>query len=166
MAVNTDAAMDAVALRESAVPQAGDFGDTQKLLGVSAEGLGISEARRGSVQSLNAEQNGRRSSFKSGSAGNITARELSVLSASRASSPGFTEDTREAPNFMWLAVVSCFCPAIPFNLLALYFAYASHSMPQAEYEAAKRLGRRSLVFSVISIMLGVALILYLAITES
>ncbi|KAI4897556.1 hypothetical protein NFI96_003964 [Prochilodus magdalenae] len=133
MAINTDAALETGVLGESGAPQLGDFADTQKLLGVTAtesrEGLGTPGSRRGSVRSLNAEQNGRRSPFKSGSTGNITVRVPSPLSLSRASSPALTPNAPEPKSFMWLAVISCFCPAIPFNMLALYFAHADQHRP-------------------------------------
>ncbi|XP_072518489.1 trafficking regulator of GLUT4 (SLC2A4) 1b [Salminus brasiliensis] len=171
MAINTDATLETGALGESSAPQPGDFGDTQKLLGVSSagskEGLGAPDSRRGSVKSLNAEQNGQRSPFKSGSTGNITILVPSPLSLSRASSPGLTARSSEPQSFMWMAVLSCFCPAIPFNIFALYFAHASRSMIQTDdFEGAKRLGRRSLLFSIIAIVLGLGVIIYLVITES
>ncbi|KAL7844584.1 hypothetical protein SRHO_G00231230 [Serrasalmus rhombeus] len=169
MAINTDAGLETGMLGESGAPQPGDFGDTQKLLGVTAteskEGLGTPGSRRGSVRSLNAEQNGRRSPFKSGSTGNITVRAPSPLSLIRVSSPALTPNAPEPQSFMWLAVLSCFCPAIPFNMLALYFAHASRSMIQTnDFEGAKRLGRRSMLFSIIAMLLGLGVILYLAIT--
>ncbi|KAG9265763.1 hypothetical protein AMEX_G20235 [Astyanax mexicanus] len=167
MAINTDATLETGTLGESGAPQPGDFGDTQKLLGVSGskEGLGAPESRRGSVKSLNAEQNGQRSPFKSGSTGNISNLAPSPLSLSRVSSPGLTASASEPQSFMWLAVLSCFCPALPFNIFALYFAHASRSMIQTnDFEGAKRLGRRSMLFSIIAMALGLGVILYLAIT--
>ncbi|XP_076836582.1 trafficking regulator of GLUT4 (SLC2A4) 1b [Brachyhypopomus gauderio] len=171
MAVNTDAAFAISTLGESGASQPGEFGDTQKLLCVAAmeskDGLKTSESRRGSAKSLNAEQNGHRSPFRSRSAGNVStaSRSPSPLSFSRASSP--EPRAPEPHSFMWLALISCFCPSVPLNIFALYFAHVSRSMIHAnDFEGAKKLGRRALIFSIMAITLGLVVILYLAITET
>ncbi|XP_017348553.1 trafficking regulator of GLUT4 (SLC2A4) 1b [Ictalurus punctatus] len=177
MAINTDAEFERSAMGESSGGGGGggeggeggggaaEFRDTQKLLGVvvgdGKDGLGsCSDSRRPSVKSLkslrslNVEQN----SYKSTGTG-------SVQSLPRSPAPERTEP--EPRSYMWLALFSCFCPALPLNAIALYFSHASRSMTQAnDYDGARRLGQRSLLFSVLAIAVGLSIILYLAITES
>ncbi|MCI4386359.1 hypothetical protein PGIGA_G00061490 [Pangasianodon gigas] len=168
MAINTDAEFERSALGESGGGGGGgaaEFRDTQKLLGVvvsdGKDGFGsCSDSRRPSVKSLkslkslSAEQN----SHKSTGTG-------SVQSLPRSPAPERTEP--EPRNYMWLALFSCFCPALPLNVIALYFSHASRSMTQAnDFDGARRLGRRSLLFSIMAIAVGLSIILYLAITES
>lgn len=135
MAINTDVAYEKHGLGECerGAPHPTAYKDTQKLLGVSAtEHSGghslkpldsLSLSLRGSAKSLNAEQNGRRSPVKSGSDGNIAVPSLSPsrLSFSRTSSLG--PQAPPAPSYLWLALLSCFCPGFPFNLFAIYYAH-------------------------------------------
>uniref|UniRef100_A0A8C2ENY9 Trafficking regulator of GLUT4 (SLC2A4) 1b n=1 Tax=Cyprinus carpio TaxID=7962 RepID=A0A8C2ENY9_CYPCA len=143
--------------------QSTDFGDTQKLLDISDKELkrelnhSPSDSRL--VKCLEAEQNDEQTVV------NVAAEpcSLSRVSFSRASSP--TPAEREPCSFMWVAVVSCFCPAVPINLFALYFAHMSRSMIQAkDYDGARRLGRLSLLLSIVSIVVGLAIVLYLLLT--
>uniref|UniRef100_A0A672RRR3 Trafficking regulator of GLUT4 (SLC2A4) 1b n=1 Tax=Sinocyclocheilus grahami TaxID=75366 RepID=A0A672RRR3_SINGR len=91
-------------------------------------------------------------------------RSPSRVSFSRASSP--TPSEREPCSFMWVAVISCFCPAVPINLFALYFAHMSRSMIQAkDYDGARRLGHLALLLSIVSIVVGLAIVLYLLTTR-
>lgn len=121
MAINTDAPHATGALGERAALQSTDFGDTQKLLDISDKELkrelnhSPSDSRL--VKCLEAEQNDEQTVV------NVAAEpcSLSRVSFSRASSP--TPAEREPCSFMWVAVVSCFCPAVPINLFALYFAH-------------------------------------------
>lgn len=116
MAINTDAAFErSVSLNEGGGTS--DFGDTQKLLGVTVtegkEGLdrSCSESRRASVKSTGADQ----VSHTSGATGEPQSPPLS---------PEPDVNAPEPRSYMWLALLSCFCPAVPFNVFAIYFAHA------------------------------------------
>lgn len=124
MAINTDAEFERSVVGESGVGGGGaaEFRDTQKLLGVvvsdGTDALGsCSDSRRPSVKSLkslkslNADQN----SYKSTGTG-------SVESPSHSPAPELNEP--EPRTYMWLALFSCFCPALPLNAIALYFSHA------------------------------------------
>lgn len=128
MAINTDAEFEKTEMGETETETGGgggggatEFRDTQKLLGVlvsdGKDGVGsCSDSRRPSVKSLkslkslSAEQN----SYKSAGTG-------SVQSLPRSPAPERTEP--EPSSYMWLALLSCFCPAVPFNVIALYFSH-------------------------------------------
>ncbi|MEQ2194018.1 hypothetical protein XENOCAPTIV_021104 [Xenoophorus captivus] len=132
MAINTDAAFEKSGLGDRDVSNPTDFQDTEKLLSKApAEPSGESNLKpsdsfslniRGSVRSLDAEQNGRRSPLKSGSVGHLTAppRSVSQVSLGQLSSPVPPGST--PPSYLWLAVLSCFCPAVPLNICALWYA--------------------------------------------
>ncbi|XP_060747607.1 trafficking regulator of GLUT4 (SLC2A4) 1b [Tachysurus vachellii] len=174
MAINTDAEFERGEISESSgggVGGAGgggsatEFRDTQKLLGVvvgdGKDGHDSrSDSRRPSVRSLKSlkslsvEQN----SYKSTGTGGLQ---------SPPRSPAPERNEPEPRSYMWLALFSCFCPALPLNVIALYFSHASRSMTQAkDYDGARRLGRRSMLFSIMAIAVGLSIIIYLVITES
>ncbi|XP_056302716.1 trafficking regulator of GLUT4 (SLC2A4) 1b [Danio aesculapii] len=158
MAINTDAphATDAAL-------QSTDFGDTQKLLDISDKQLKRELNHTDSDTHLAGsleEEPTEHSVVISAS----VPRSLSRASFRCASPP--TPEQREPCSFMWVAVMSCFCPAVPINLFALYFAHMSRSMIQAkDYDGARRLGRLALLLSVIAIVVGLAIIIYLLMTE-
>lgn len=119
MAINTDASHATHVLGESAALQS-DFGDTQKLLDISDKELKSELNHTPSdthlVTSPEAEQN-EQTVVDTAS----VPRSSSRVGFSRAPSP--TPGEREPCSFMWLAVISCFCLAVPINLFALYFAH-------------------------------------------
>lgn len=132
MAINTDAAFGKSALGEREVSNPTDFQDTEKLLSAATtEPTGQTNLKpsdsfslnvRGSIHSLDAEQNGHRSPLKSGSMGQLAAppRSSSRISLGRLPSPvpgGSLPST-----YLWLALLSCFCPAVPLNICALWYA--------------------------------------------
>ncbi|XP_026099025.1 tumor suppressor candidate 5 homolog [Carassius auratus] len=160
MAINTDAPHATHALGERAALHSTDFRDTQKLLDISGKELKRELNRSPSdtilVKYLEAEQTVVNDASEP--------RSPSRLSFRRALSPEPGE--REPRSFMWVAVLSCFCPAVPINLFALYFAHVSRSMIQVkDYEGARRVGRLALLLSIVSIVVGLAIILYLLMTE-
>lgn len=128
MAINTDAEFERSAMGESCGGCGGggggaaQFRDTEKLLGVvvsdGKDGLGsCPDSRRPSVKSLK--------SLKSLSADQHSHKSTgtgSVQSPSRSPAPERNEP--EPRNYMWLALFSCFCPAPPLNVIALYFSHA------------------------------------------
>ncbi|MEQ2247478.1 hypothetical protein ILYODFUR_009775 [Ilyodon furcidens] len=175
MAINTDAAFEKSGLGERDVSNPTDFQDTEKLLSKApAEPSGESNLKpsdsfslniRGSVRSLNAEQNGRRSPLKSGSFGHLTAppRSASQVSLGQLSSPVPPGST--PPSYLWLAVLSCFCPAVPLNICALWYANVSRSvLHTGDIEGARKYGRLSMLLSGLAILLGVAVILFIVLT--
>ncbi|XP_054907603.1 trafficking regulator of GLUT4 1-like [Poeciliopsis prolifica] len=175
MAINTDAVFEKSGLGEREVSNPTDFQDTEKLLSKAlAEPTGESNLKpsdsfplnaRGSVRSLDAEQNGRRSPLKSGSIGQLTAppRSSSRLSLGQLSSP--VPPGSEPPSYLWLAVVSCFCPGVPFNVCALWYANVSRSvLHTGDIEGAKKYGRRSMLLSVLAMLTGVVVIIFIVLT--
>lgn len=135
MAINTDAAFGKSALGEREVSNPSDFQDTEKLLsvGVGTEPSGQSNIKpsdsfsgniRGSVRSLDADQNGHRSPLKSGSIGQLTTPPKSSSRLSLGPLPSPVPPGLEPPSYLWLAVFSCFCPALPLNVCALWYAHA------------------------------------------
>ncbi|TRZ02900.1 hypothetical protein DNTS_033266, partial [Danionella cerebrum] len=115
MAINTDAPRAADAALHSS-----EFGDTQKLLDTSDKQL----KRELSL----AESETHLASYHEPQPGENTVvtestmpRSESRVSFSRVSSPA--PGGREPRSFMWMAVISCFCPAVPINIFALYFAH-------------------------------------------
>ncbi|XP_064864466.1 trafficking regulator of GLUT4 1-like [Oncorhynchus nerka] len=172
MAINTDAAFGKSALGEREVSHPTDFQDTEKLLSaVTTEPTGESSLKpsdtslnlRSSIHSLNAEQTGHQSPLRSGSAP-VSPSQLSfgppLLLLRSPVPPG-----SEPPSYLWLAVLSCFCLAVPVNMFALWYAHMSQSVLQTgDVDGAKRLGRLSLLLSCISMFLGVAVIIFIVVT--
>lgn len=121
MAINTDAPHATGVLGESAALQS-DFGDTEKLLDISKE--------------LKGELNHKSDTYSIKSQNEKTENDGSVppspsrVDFSRASSP--TPGEREPCSFIWVAVISCFCPAVPINVFALYFAHLVSTVVQVQ----------------------------------
>ncbi|XP_068188036.1 trafficking regulator of GLUT4 1-like isoform X2 [Antennarius striatus] len=171
MAINTDAAFEKSTLGEREVSNPTDFHDTEKLLRTAVtEPTGQSNIKpsdsfsltiRGSVRSLDADQNGHRSPLKSASIGQLA---TPPKSSSRLSlgpvPPGSTP-----PIYLWIAVFACFCPALPFNICALWYAHVSRSvLHTGDIEGARKYGRLSMVLSGLAILLGVAVIILIIYT--
>lgn len=133
MAINTDPTFGKSALGEREVSNPTDFQDTEKLLSTTiSEPTGqtnikasdsFSLAIRGSVRSLDADQNGHRSPLKSGSIGQLTAPPRSASRISLGPLPSPVPPGSEPRSYLWLAVLSCFCPAVPLNICALWYAH-------------------------------------------
>ncbi len=133
MAINTDAVFEKSALGEREVSNLTDFHDTEKLLSTTTtEPTGQSNIKpsdsfsltiRGSVRSLDADQNGHRSPLKSGSIGQLAATPRSSSRLSLGPLPSPVPPGSAPPTYLWLAVLSCFCPALPLNMCALWYAH-------------------------------------------
>ncbi|XP_034745005.1 trafficking regulator of GLUT4 1-like [Etheostoma cragini] len=175
MAINTDAAYGKSALGDREVSNPTDFQDTEQLLSTATtEPAGQSNIKpsdsfslniRGSVQSLDADQNGHRSPLKSGSIGHLATppKSLSRLSLGPLPSPVSSESV--PPSYLWLAVLSCFCPALPLNICALWYANVSRSvLHTGDIEGARKFGRRSMLLSCLAMLLGVAVIIFIVFT--
>lgn len=133
MAINTDAAFGKSSLGEREVSNPAGFRDTEKLLSTAAtEPAGQSNIKpsdsfslttRGSVCSLDADQNGHRAPLKSGSIGQLATPPQSSSRLSLGPVPSPVPPGTAPPTYLWLAVLSCFCPAVPLNACALWYAH-------------------------------------------
>ncbi|XP_040906674.1 trafficking regulator of GLUT4 1-like isoform X1 [Toxotes jaculatrix] len=175
MAINTDAAYGKSTLGEREVSNPTDFQDTEKLLSTATtEPTGQSNIKpsdsfslniRGSVRSLDADQNGHRSPLKSGSVGQLAAPPKSSSRLSLGPLPSPVPPGSLPPTYLWLAIVSCFCPAVPLNICALWYAHVSRSvLHTGDIEAARKYGRLSMLLSCLAMILGVAVIIFIAFT--
>uniref|UniRef100_A0AAV2JBJ5 Trafficking regulator of GLUT4 (SLC2A4) 1b n=1 Tax=Knipowitschia caucasica TaxID=637954 RepID=A0AAV2JBJ5_KNICA len=173
MAINTDATFEKSALGERDASNPSDFQDTEKLLSAqTTEPTGESNLKesdsfslniRGSVRSLDADQNGYRSPLKSGSVGQLAPppKSTSRLSLGPQLSP---VPGTQPPSYLWLAVLSCFCPGLPFNICALWYANVSKSvLHTGDVTGARKYGRLSRLMSCLAIVMGVAVIIFTAI---
>ncbi|XP_047417593.1 transmembrane protein 233 [Sciurus carolinensis] len=69
------------------------------------------------------------------------------------------EDMPMPKNYLWLAIVSCFCPAYPINIVALVFSIMSlNSYNDGDLEGARRLGRNAKWVAIASIVIGLLII--------
>ncbi|XP_033465348.1 trafficking regulator of GLUT4 1-like [Epinephelus lanceolatus] len=175
MAINTDAAFGKSALGEREVSNPTDFQDTEKLLSTATtEPTGQSNIKpsdsfslniRGSVRSLDADQNGHRLPLKSGSIGQLATPPKSLSRLSLGPLPSPVPPGSVPPSYLWLAVMSCFCPAVPLNICALWYAHVSRSvLHTGDIEGARKYGRLSMVLSCLAMLLGVAVIIFIVLT--
>lgn len=176
MAINTDAVFEKSALGEREVSNPTDFQDTEKLLNVGTteptghdgnikESDSFSLNIRGSVRSLDADQNGHRSPLKSGSVGQLATPPKSASRLSLGPLPSPVPPGYRPSSYLWLAVLSCFCPGWPFNICALWYAGVSRSvMHTGDIAAARKYGRLSMLLSCLAILLGVAVIILVILT--
>nr|XP_046266877.1 trafficking regulator of GLUT4 1-like isoform X2 [Scatophagus argus] len=175
MAINTDAAYGKSGLGNREVSNPTDFQDTEKLLSTAnTEKTGQSNIKpsdsfsltiRGSVRSLDADQNGHRSPLKSGSTGQLATPPKSSSRLSLGPLPSPVPPGSAPPSYLWLAVLSCFCPAPPFNICALWYAHVSKSvLLTGDIEAARKYGRLSMLLSCLAMVLGVAVIIFIVLT--
>ncbi|KAM5239052.1 transmembrane protein 233 [Ctenodactylus gundi] len=69
------------------------------------------------------------------------------------------EDVPRPRSYLWLTLVSCFCPAYPINIVALVFSVMSqNSYNEGDYEGARRLGRNAKWVAIASIIIGLVII--------
>ncbi|XP_044037468.1 trafficking regulator of GLUT4 1 [Siniperca chuatsi] len=70
-----------------------------------------------------------------------------------------TVDGSKPRDYLILAILSCFCPLWPINIVALTFSVMSrNSLQQGNIDGARRLGRNAMILSVVSILGGIAII--------
>ncbi|XP_029914481.1 proline-rich transmembrane protein 2 [Myripristis murdjan] len=68
-------------------------------------------------------------------------------------------DGSKPRDYLILAILSCFCPLWPINIVALTFSVMSrNSLQQGNIDGARRLGHNAMVLSVVSIVGGIAII--------
>ncbi|KAM8834993.1 trafficking regulator of GLUT4 1-like [Synchiropus picturatus] len=175
MAINTDASYQKSALGEREASNPSDFQDTEKLLSATTtEPTGQSNIKpsdsftlniRGSVRSLDAEQNGHRSPLKSGSVGHLATPPKSLSRLSLGPLPSQVPHGTAPPSYLWLAVLSCLCPGVPLNICALWYASVSRSvLNTGDVEGARKYGRLSMLLSCLAMLLGVAVIIFIVFT--
>ncbi|XP_063160244.1 trafficking regulator of GLUT4 1 [Candoia aspera] len=122
----------------------------------------------GAAAAAAAERNGHGLLYRAGSEGPLETTSLSPsrLSLGRASSTATTSNLHEAgrsPDYLPLAICSCFCPIWPVNILALVFSIMSrNSNLQGDVDGARRLGRVARFLSILSIVLGSVIIVICA----
>ncbi|XP_036304770.1 transmembrane protein 233 [Pipistrellus kuhlii] len=62
-------------------------------------------------------------------------------------------------NYLWLTIVSCFCPAYPINIVAFVFSIMSlNSYNNGDVEGSRRLGRNAKWVAIASIIIGLLII--------
>uniref|UniRef100_A0A8C5ES06 Proline-rich transmembrane protein 2 n=1 Tax=Gouania willdenowi TaxID=441366 RepID=A0A8C5ES06_GOUWI len=77
----------------------------------------------------------------------------------RSEHPISTAVVTQPSNYLILAVLSCFCPMWPINIVALTFSVMSrNSLQQGNVDGARRLGRNAMMLAVFSILGGIAII--------
>ncbi|XP_056144328.1 trafficking regulator of GLUT4 1 [Lampris incognitus] len=70
-----------------------------------------------------------------------------------------TVDGSKPRDYLILAILSCFCPLWPINIVALTFSVMSrNSLQQGNIDGARRLGRNAMLLSVVSLVGGIAII--------
>ncbi|KAL4609605.1 transmembrane protein 233-like [Arapaima gigas] len=79
------------------------------------------------------------------------------------------EEGQEAPplqSYLFLTILTCFCPAYPVNIVALVFSVLSrNSYFQGDYEGSRRLGQKALHVGIASIVLGLLIIIIFCIVH-
>ncbi|CAL1587821.1 unnamed protein product [Knipowitschia caucasica] len=69
------------------------------------------------------------------------------------------QDGTKPRDFLLLAILACFCPMWPVNIVGLTFSVMSrNSLQQGNLDGARRLGRNAMILSVVSILGGIAII--------
>ncbi|KAA0720328.1 hypothetical protein E1301_Tti012362 [Triplophysa tibetana] len=157
MAINTDTPRATGVLGVSATLDS-DFGDTEKLLDLSTKELKGELNHKSDTYILKSENE------KTAQNDDSVSISPSRVDFSRTSSP--TPGESEPWTFLWVAVISCFFPAVPINVFAIYFSrMASDMIREKNYEGGRKIGRLSLMLSLVSIIVGSAILLYLGMTE-
>uniref|UniRef100_A0A3Q3MGD5 Proline-rich transmembrane protein 2 n=1 Tax=Mastacembelus armatus TaxID=205130 RepID=A0A3Q3MGD5_9TELE len=68
-------------------------------------------------------------------------------------------DGSKPRDYLILAILACFCPLWPINIVGLTFSVMSrNSLQQGNVDGARRLGRNAMILSVVSILGGIAII--------
>ncbi|KAF0033187.1 hypothetical protein F2P81_015477 [Scophthalmus maximus] len=68
-------------------------------------------------------------------------------------------DGSKPRDYLFLSILSCFCPLWPITIVALTFSVMSrNSLQQGNIDGARRLGRNAMILSVVSILGGIGII--------
>ncbi|XP_077164716.1 transmembrane protein 233 [Paroedura picta] len=72
---------------------------------------------------------------------------------------GPEEEPHMPKNYLWLSILSCFCPAYPINIVAFVFSiWAVNSYNDGDLEGSKRLGHNAFWVAIASIIIGIVII--------
>lgn len=70
------------------------------------------------------------------------------------------EGTQKPRDYIVLAILSCFCPMWPVNIVAFAYAVMSrNSLQQGDVDGAQRLGRVAKLLSIVALVGGVLIII-------
>lgn len=123
---------------------------------------GNAESSNGVVPALSSPtaakpRSGSKPSSRSGSVGGGSPRPS--LSRKPSTCPEGPQDGSKPRDYLLLAILSCFCPVWPINIVGLTFSVMSrNSLQQGNVDGARRLGRNAMILSVVSILGGIAII--------
>ncbi|GCB68613.1 trafficking regulator of GLUT4 1 isoform X2 [Scyliorhinus torazame] len=173
MALNTDVAFEKnLGGCGDTATAAGHRQETQKLLSTSEGSLenGVKNSKSFAAglpggKGADSEPNGHGLlAFSSETVSKVGAPPTSPsrLSVGRASSTATTSGQDQAPprDYLVLAIVSCFCPIWPINIVALVYSILSrNSLQQGDTDGARRLGRLARLLSIVAIVLGALIII-------
>lgn len=104
--------------------------------------------------------NGRsRLGSRSGSLGYAAGSPRPSLSRRPSALPEGPVDGSKPRDYLILAILSCFCPLWPINIVALTFSVMSrNSLQEGNIDGARRLGRNAMILSIVSLVGGVIII--------
>ncbi|XP_055002553.1 transmembrane protein 233 [Sorex araneus] len=69
------------------------------------------------------------------------------------------EDLPRPQNYLWLSILSCFCPSYPVNIVAFVFSIMSlNSYNNGDVEGSRQLGRNAKWIAIASIIIGLFII--------
>ncbi|KAJ8402605.1 hypothetical protein AAFF_G00366880 [Aldrovandia affinis] len=107
--------------------------------------------------------NGRaRVGSRSGSLGHVTSSPRPSLSRQPSTATEGLGDRGKPQDYLVLAILSCFCPLWPVNIVGLTFSVMSrNSLQQGNVDGARRLGRVAKLLSVFSLVGGTIIIIAL-----
>ncbi|XP_048871723.1 trafficking regulator of GLUT4 1-like [Brienomyrus brachyistius] len=105
-------------------------------------------------------QNGRaRLGSRSGSLGHVTASPRPSLSRHPSIVTNGTGDGSKPKDYLILAILACFCPVWPINIVGFVYSVMSrNSLQEGNVDGARRLGRVAKLLSVVSLVGGVLII--------
>ncbi|KAG7459890.1 hypothetical protein MATL_G00215410 [Megalops atlanticus] len=97
---------------------------------------------------------------RSGSLGHVTASPRPSLSRQPSTATEGLNEAGKPQDYLLLAILSCFCPMWPINIVGLTFSLMSrNSLQQGNVDGARRLGRVSKMLSVFSVVGGIVIII-------
>ncbi|KAL4647162.1 hypothetical protein GN956_G8477 [Arapaima gigas] len=178
MAINTDTEFNKSVLGGGGTAQPLEAQETEKLLsattteppgGKTPRLSGSFTVTVGGEKEAEADQNGHGGPLVLRSEGQLGGAPPSPsrLSLSRTSSTGnAAQEQPKPPDYLILAILSCFCPVWPINIVGLVYSIMSrNSLQQGDVDGAKRLGRVSRLLSIVSMVLGlVFIIIYVSVS--
>ncbi|XP_046907408.1 proline-rich transmembrane protein 2 [Hypomesus transpacificus] len=95
----------------------------------------------------------------SGSLGHSAGSPRPSLSRKPSMLPEGPGDGSKPRDYLILAILSCFCPLWPINIVALTFSVMSrNSLQEGNIDGARRLGRNAMILSIVSLVGGIIII--------